>query len=183
MIAPIEQVGGSSVLEEMDQRARGYAELRSALALVVQELNEKVEDLKRAKMPIIKRLVERTAAQHAELEAMIAANREMFAKPRTVTLHGIKCGLRKNEGSIEYDDAEAVVARIKERLENPAGFLHVTEKPNKEALAGLPAGELKRLGCRVCDTGDMIVIKPVDGEVERAVVALFREAREETAGG
>ena len=174
MIAPNEQLGGGTVLNEMEASAKGYAEFRSALAVVVQELTEKLEKLKQAKLPIIKRLVERAAEKHAELEEMIAANRELFAKPRTVTLYGIKCGLRKNEGSIEYDDAEAVVAKIKEQLAHPAGFLHVTERPNKEALAGLPAGELKKLGCWICDTGDVIVIKPADGEVERAVGALFR---------
>lgn len=178
MIAPNDQLGGGTVLNEMEASAKGYAELRSALAVVVQELNGKLEKLKQDQMPIIKRLVARAAEKHAELEAMIAENRELFAKPRTLTLHGIKCGLRKNEGSIEYADAEAVVAKIKEQLANPAGFLHVTERPNKEALAGLPAGELKKLGCWICDTGDVIVIKPVDGEVERAVGALFRAESE-----
>ena len=174
MIAPNEQIGGGSALDGIEKSAKGYAELRSTLAVVVQELNDKLEKLKRERMPVIKRLVERAAERHAELEELIAANRELFAKPRTVTLHGIKCGLRKNEGSIEFDDVEAVIAKIKQQLANPAGFIHVTEKPNKEALAGLPAGELKKLGCWICDTGDVIVIKPVDGEVERAVGALFK---------
>ena len=178
MIAPNEQLGGGTVLDEMETSARGYAELRNALAVVVQELNEKLEKLKQDKMPIIKRLVERATEKHAELAGMIATNQELFAKPRTVTWHGIKCGLRKNEGSIEYDDAEAVVAKIKQQLANPTAFLHVTERPNKEALAGLPAGELKKLGCWICDTGDVIVIKPVDGEVERAVGALFKAESE-----
>jgi len=174
MIAPNEPIGGNSALNEIDKTVKSYAELRRTLALVVRELNDKLERLKRERLPVIKRLVERAAEKHAALEAMIAANRDMFAKPRTVTLHGIKCGFRKNEGSIEYDDAEAVVARIKQHLANPTGFIHITEKPNKEALAGLPALELKKLGCQVSDTGDVIVIKPVDGDVERAVGALFK---------
>jgi phage host-nuclease inhibitor protein Gam len=182
MIAPNEQMGGNSALNEMEKTIKSYAELRRTLALVVQELNDKLEKLKRERLPVIKRLVERAAEKHAELETMIAANREMFAKPRTITLYGIKCGFRKNEGSIEYDDAEAVVAKIRQHLANPTGFLHVTEKPNKEALAGLPAGELKKLGCRICDTGDVIVIKPVDGDVERVVGALFKaEVKNEAA--
>jgi phage host-nuclease inhibitor protein Gam len=174
MIAPHEPIAGNSALNEIEKTVKSYADLRRALALLIQELNDKLEKLKRERLPVIKRLVARAAEKHAALESMIAANRDLFAQPRTLTLHGIKCGFRKNEGRIEYDDPAAVVARIRQNLANPAGFIHLTEKPNKEALAGLPAIELKKLGCRIGDTGDVIVIKPVDGDVERAVGALFK---------
>ncbi|MBI5561297.1 MAG: hypothetical protein HY894_00350, partial [Deltaproteobacteria bacterium] len=37
------------------------------------------------------------------------------------------------------------------------------------------AGDLKKLGVTVEETGDAVVIKPVDGEVERVVNALLRD--------
>jgi hypothetical protein len=39
---------------------------------------------------------------------------------------------------------------------------------------------LKKLGCTVRDTGDEVVIKPVDGDVDKIVRALLKDATEET---
>ena len=52
------------------------------------------------------------------------------------------------------------------------------ESPDKKMLAELPVNELKKLGCTVADTGDVVVIKPTDSEIEKAVAALLKDAVE-----
>jgi hypothetical protein len=38
--------------------------------------------------------------------------------------------------------------------------------------------DLKRLGCEVAEAGDQIVIKPVDGEIDKLVNAYLKELAE-----
>ena len=56
--------------------------------------------------------------------------------------------------------------------------MNVTEKPNKDALADMPAGDLKKLGIELTETGDAVVIKPVDGEVDKICTALLKDQPE-----
>jgi hypothetical protein len=180
MIAPSEPIAGKPAMNEIEKRAQSYAELRDQLSAIITELNEKVESITREKMPLIKKLVGRSAEKHAELKSAIEASPELFAKPRTVVFHGIKCGFRKNEGHVEFDDAESVVKKIKQYFSNPENYLCIVEEPNKEALTTLSDNDLKRIGCRVTETGDEVIIKPTDSQVEKKVKALLKGALDES---
>jgi hypothetical protein len=127
-------------------------------------------------MPLLKKLIARAAESHAELEAALLAAPQLFEKPRTVVLHAIKVGFRKNEGRIEFEDADAVVNRIQQLLDVPERYLRVTIQPDKEALATLSGSDLKRLGCRLVETTDSVVIKPVAGDLEKQINILLKGA-------
>jgi hypothetical protein len=58
-------------------------------------------------------------------------------------------------------------------------LIKTTKKPIKKALEDLDVGALKRIGCRVVETGDEIVIKPADSEVDKIVTALLADAIDE----
>ena len=181
MIAFTENFGGESALAQIEKRARCYTELRGELSALVGELNDKIEALTREKMPLLKKLATRTAAQHAELEAAIAAVPHLFEKPRTIVFHGVKCGFRKSEGRIEFDDPELVVKKIYQFLDTPEPFLRIITQPNKEALATLARANLKRLGCRVVDTVDIVVIKPADSGIEKKINAFLKSVLDQPA--
>ena len=66
------------------------------------------------------------------------------------------------------DDQDALALLIK-----------TTEKPIKDGLSALPADKLKKLGVKVTDDTNKIVIKPVDSEVDKIVDALLGDAEEE----
>jgi hypothetical protein len=94
-------------------------------------------------------------------------------------LSGVKLGYQKAKGTLDYDDAEAVCARIRKHLPEQADVLIATrETPVKTALAQLPAADLKRIGVTLSDAGDQIVVKPVDSEVDKMVDALLKDATE-----
>jgi len=165
-------------MNRIEKRARDYADVRGELSTVVTSLNEKIEALTREKLPALKRLAARAAERHAELEAALLAARQLFEKPRTTVFHGIKVGFRKNEGRIEFDDANALVKRIQELLAAPEKYLRTVTTPDKEVLATLPGHALKRLGCRLVETTDVVVIKPVAGDLEKQITALLKGAIE-----
>lgn len=98
-------------LHHIEARAKALSEARAALGEIVGTLNDGIEALKRDHMKALKRCVNAAAEQHERLKAVIAESPELFTKPRTVVMHGIKLGFKKGTGSVEFDDAEDVVAR------------------------------------------------------------------------
>jgi hypothetical protein len=171
-----------TTLADIEQLAKKFADAHADLSATVAELNEAVEAVKRARLTAIKRAVERAGHHHSALYALLDRARHLFVKPRTHVFHGVKVGLQKGKGGIEFDDAEKVVALIKRHFPDQQEILIRTkETPDKDGLGTLPVADLKRLGCEVADAGDQIVIKPTDSDVDKIVSALLKEAIEEQA--
>ena len=163
-------------LSTIEAKAERYAATRRELEDAVLDLDQEVSGLKRRRLPRIKRLVEKAANQHNDLSAAIDDGRALFKRPRSRLFHGIRAGLRKRRGKITWISAEAVVARIKKHLPAQADTLIKTkETPRKEALEGLPAADLKRLGVTVTEAGDEIFINPTDSDVDKLVEALLED--------
>ena len=167
-------------LVDIETRAKKYAEAREHLAGIVAALNEGIEALKRDHMTRLKKAVADAAERHDALKALIEDAPELFVKPRTVVFHGIKLGYQKGKGKIEWEDPDQVVRLIKKHFPEQADVLITTvEKPVKDALNGLTAAELKKLGISVVEGGEAIFIKPTDSAVDKLVDALLEEATEE----
>lgn len=173
-------------ISDISQKTAKLATSRTMLRDLVQSFSADVEQLKLDYMASIKKAVSRVAADHGELRAAIEAAPELFESPRTQTFHGIKVGFRKGTGGIDWDDDEKVADLVKKHLADQFDVLiKTTHKPIAKALAQLDVSDLKRIACRVEATGDVIVIKPIDGEVDKLVATLLKgkieEAQEEAA--
>ena len=169
-------------LKDIEPKAKAYADARSKVVEIVTELNTGIEALKRDSMPALKRAIARAAEKHDQLKAIIEESPALFRSPRTVVMHGIKIGYMKGKGGIAFDDAEQVIKLIKKHQAHVADeLIKTTETPVKQALALLSVAELKKLGCTVVDAGDLVVIKPADGEVDKLVDALMKGATETEA--
>ena len=169
-------------LPEIDYLTNLFATARADLADLVGVLNEEIERAKRKKLAEIKRLVARCADKHAALKAAIESAPELFQKPRTVVFHGIKVGFRKGTGSVDWEDDDQVVRLIEKHFPEQLDLLVKTTKmPIKKGLLQLSVAELKKIGCTAEETGDVVVIKPTDSEVDKVVNALLKDATEESA--
>lgn len=168
-----------SALETISKRAEVYASARSLLSEKVTALNDGIAALRKDCIPGIKRALAKAAEAEAALRALIEANPDCFTKPKTQVFSGVKVGYQKGKGAISFDDADAVVARIKKHLPDQADVLiKLKETPVKDALAQLSALDLKKIGVTVSQAGDQVVIKPVDSEVDKMVDALLKDATE-----
>lgn len=169
-------------LSEIESRAYKLSVARDMLGTELADLNTKIEALKRDHLSAIKKLVARAAERQAELHAAIDGSRDLFIKPRTVIFHGIKCGLRKGSGGINWEDDARVVALIRKHFPKTQADLLIktTEKPIAKAIEDLPVAEAKAIGCTVEDTSDKIVIAAVDSAVDELVNALLKDAVEQT---
>ena len=167
-------------LDVIEARARRFADAREKIASLVTELHAGMEALKRGTMPQLKRAIAQAAEHHDQLKAMIEASPELFAKPRTVTFHGIRLGYMKGKGGVAWDDAARVVKLIEKHFPEQLDVLcKTTRKPVKEAIGNLDVAELKKIGCSVVGSGDVVFIKAVDSAVDKMVDALLKDATEE----
>ncbi|MGS5089035.1 host-nuclease inhibitor Gam family protein [Hydrogenophaga sp. A37] len=169
-------------LTDIEKRAKAFADARAEVTGIVTVLNDGIDALKRDNLPALKRCIAKVAERHDNLRALIDANPQLFTKPKTVVFHGVKVGFAKGKGGIKFDDAEQVVKLIKKHLPDQADVLIITkETPAKDALAQLSAADLKKIGCTVVNTGEQVVIKPADSEVDKLVDTLIKGATETEA--
>jgi hypothetical protein len=169
-------------LVEIDSLSRLFAAAHADLSMLVGELNAELERVKRKHMPELKRLVVRAKERRDALEKGIQDGRHFFVRPRSFILNGIKVGFQKAKGGLTWSDTDRVVELIHKHYGAEARpLLHIIEKPDKTALAKLPAADLKKLGCEIEDAGDQVLIKPADSEVDKIVSALLKDSPEEAA--
>lgn len=165
-------------LEQIEQLTATYGAARAKLATLVGELQTEIEAAKRRRIGAIKRAVAATADAHSSLHAAIDESPDLFEKPRTRSFHGVKVGITKQRGQVVIDDEEKTIERIRELLTKDQAdlLIRTRESVHKPAVYDLVASDLKALGIKIEDDVDAVVIKPTDGEVDKLVNALLKEA-------
>lgn len=167
-------------LTDIESRAKKFADARAELAVIVTTMNVAIEEIKRRNMKRLKKAVAEAAEHHDALKACIEDAPDLFERPRTVVLHGIKLGFQKGKGKLEIGDNARVCDLIRKHFPDQADTLiAIEEKPVKDALNNLSTAELKKIGVHVTAAGDQVVIKPADSAVDKLVDALLKSATEE----
>lgn len=166
-------------LSEIEQQARAYADARAELAERVQALQDEIEAAKRRKLRGIKSAVATAAAAHDALHAAVADSPDLFTRPRTKVLSGIRIGYAKQKGRLIIEDAAKTMQLIRRHFpEQEEALIKISAAPIRKALETLTGAELKRINVLVDDAGDKIIVKPVDSEVDKLVAALLAEAEQ-----
>ena len=165
-----------ATLGEIERLTKDYADWREQLSNAVRALEDEIGAVKRKYMPSIKKKVAAVTERQANLKAVLEDSAGLFVKPRTLILHGVKVGFQKAKGKISWEDDDQVIRLIKKHFPEQADVLiKITEKPVKDALGQLSAAELKRIGITVSETGDVVVIKSTDSEIDKLVEALLKD--------
>jgi DnaJ-domain-containing protein 1 len=170
-------------MQDIERATQAFAEARITLATHVTELNDLINAAKREKLAAIRRAVARASEKQAALTELITDNRALFERPKTRVLHGVKVGYQKQPGAIEIANEEATIERIKKMFAEDRFTVRLriktTEKPIKDAMGMLSGDQLKKLGVKVTDDTDKVIIKPSDSEVDKIVDALLKGSAEE----
>lgn len=167
-----------ATMAEIQQLTQEYAEARAFLAGVITELQAELERVKHPVLPVIRKAVGKTGEAHSKLKAALEDSPELFTKPKTQTIDGVRVGYMKQKGKVEISDEEKTIARIRKLLPKDQAelLISVKESVHKPSVADLSAADLKRLGITITADEDAVVIKPVDTEVDKLVDALLKEA-------
>ncbi|BFU90125.1 MAG: hypothetical protein NTAFB01_13120 [Nitrospira sp.] len=172
-------------IEYIETLCADFGKRREALHERLSTLEAELQTVKRRHLKEIKRCTTQAAESESALRAAIEDGPELFDKPKTHIFHGIKVGYRKGSGGLDWEDDEDLVRKIEKLFpddDEAAQYLIIKKKPSAEALEDLDAATLKRLGVLVVDTGEQVVIKPVETAIEKLVKALLKDAREEAEG-
>lgn len=167
-------------LEAIEAKAKAYADRREMLGDYLAMIDRELSAIKKKHLKELKRRVAVAAEYETELRAAIESAPDLFEKPKTQIFHGIKVGYRKGKGKIEWEDDATLVALIKKKFPDDVAHLIITtEVPSKKGLEDLDAAELRKLGVTVEETGEQVVLKPVESDIEKLVKALLKGAMEE----
>lgn len=177
-------------LADIQKRAQALSKTRDCLTGLFRTLEREITTVKNGSLPEIKRVARQIARQHTELQELIAANPALFAKPRTYVVDGLKFGMQKKVGKLQWEDDAKLVGRIEgltvQELITPEQqdmLITTVKKPVAKALEQLDGKLLKRLGVTLTADSDEPLIKSVDGEVEKAVNAIIKDATQDTNAG
>ena len=180
MIALTEQISGTDKMKQLEQLATEYSFKQRALGEIITDMDREVSQVRVKYLKQIRAAVAKAREAKSALHTALTAAPECFTKPRTREFSGIKIGFRKGTGGIDWDDDAKVCALIEKHFPKAQAELLIktTKKPISKALADLDVADLKRIGCRVEDTGDVVVISSTDSEVDKLVKALLADQPE-----
>ena len=172
----------SLTLAGIDTLAKNYAAVRAEVADLVNELEAEIAAVQRRYLNRIKKAAASANDAQAELRSAVEGAPDLFVKPRTFTLHGIKVGYQKGKGRLEFD-SEAVIARIhKHYPELQDALVRVKFELVKDALSNLDVATLKKLGCSVVAADDQVIVKASDTDVDKLVAKLLDEGAKTPEG-
>ncbi len=167
-------------LAEIEKLTREYADARAALSEKVMVINDEMQTIARRNLAGVKTAVNKVKEKESVLSAAIEASPGLFEKPRTVIFHGIKIGLQKGKGKISIADEEKTIALIRKHFPDAAdAYIKSEESLVKKAIENLSVAELKKIGCTVEESGDQVVIKATDSQVDKIVAKLLAEETSE----
>jgi len=167
-------------LSRIERLCQDFSSAHAEMRMLVLAIQEELQQVKRRYLARLRASVGKTRERHANLRLAVESAPELFEKPKTRILHGIKIGFRKQKGGITWADADKVVRALHQQFGGQAdAFLHIKQVPDKTALNKLDASTLRRLGVEIHADHDEVVVEPVDGDVDRVVNALIEDAVEE----
>lgn len=161
----------------IDLLARQYADAQTDLESLTNELREAIETATRKAWPDLRKATTRAAERYDALLAAVSDAPDVFDKPKTRILHGIRVGYRKAKDTVQVLNPANTVELIKKHLEDQQDVLIATdERPVMDALEQLDDDVLKRIGCKRVPGTDAPFAKLADTDLDKVVAALMKAA-------
>lgn len=169
-----------SPLQKIDALALALSKQRAALSDLVATIDAEQRGVILRHRVALREVFGKTQGAQLALQAEIEANPELFVKPRTIVLHGVKVGYTKGKGrTVIIDEAKTIELIRKHLPEEQAGLLiRKVESVQKDALGQLTAAELKKIGVHVEAATDRVVLSYVDNAVDALITRLLEDAKE-----
>lgn len=122
---------------------------------------------------------EEEAAASKALQALLDGSPQLFQRPRSISVDGVRAGYRKADDMLDWDDEANVITRIRALDElKPLAMVLVrtVESLNIAALGELTAAQRRAIGVRRIDGVDQSFISFGDTDVDRLTKALLADA-------
>ena len=161
------------------ERAAELAETHFADVAALGEQADRIKDARRKAarplVPKLKRLASKASASGDALREHVRENPDLFRRPRTRELGGVKVGYRNLPDKIEIDP-DVAVPLIRKHLPGQSKVLINTKVSlNMKAVKALAAAKLRKIGGRFVAGGQVVVASIAKSSVDRLVEALLSD--------
>ena len=164
-------------MDDIAALARAYAQTRDALEETAEEIRAMQRRAVASRLRGLKSRVAETAAARDALHAAIESRPDLFEKPRTVAVDGVKFGYRKLPGKVTIpDEAEAIKLLRRKFPDRATALVKTRESLDKGGLANMAAADLAKIGVTVTEAGDEVTIKAAKADIDKLVEALLDDA-------
>ena len=164
-----------TTLEGIAELCKTYTAARERLADTTEDIRADQRRALRRRLHHLKARVAEVSVARDRLREAIAENPELFERPRTRALEGVKVGYRKQPGRIECDEERAIARIRKLQPDREADLVRVRESLVRSALKNLDAKTLASIGVTVVEVDDQIVIAAANDDLDKLVDALLSE--------
>ena len=191
MIANIDPVASREpkiTLASVEALAARLADSTNALDETLSEFQRELQAVNDKYLRPLKKLAAETAMAEAELHGAIERAPQLFEKPKTLTMHGLKFGFSYSKGKLVWDDEATVIKLLRKRFKGEeellATVIRTTEEVNKDGVKALKldTDELARLGMRIEGEGDDVLIDRAAGDIEKLLARLKNKLVEAMVG-
>ena len=166
-----------ATMEDIVALARAFAAARGATEALAEDIKALQRKALRSRLRALRTRIAEQAASEEALRTAILDRPDLFIRPRTVAVDGIRFGLRKQPGTVEVGDEAKAIRRLRERFPSRAeALIRVKETLDRSALRKLPAAELAQIGVTMEKATDEVTIAAASGDLDRVVAALLDDA-------
>ena len=163
----------------IDLLARQYADAQTDLDTQINDLRHVIDMSVRDAWPALRAATTRAAGRYEALLASVTDARDVFEKPKTKILHGVRVGYRKAKDSIQVLNADNTCALIEKHLPDQVDVLiSTTKKPVMAGLEQLDDEQLRKIGCKRVAGRDEPIAALAETELDKVVAALMKGAIE-----
>ena len=166
-----------ATMQDIIALARAFAAAREATEALADDIKAMQRKALRSRLRTLRSRVAEQAAAEDALRAAIQARPELFVRPRTVAVDGIRFGLRKQPGAVALGDEAQAIRRLRAIFPGQApALIRESESLDRKALRRLSAAELAQIGITIERARDEVTIATASSDLDRIVAALLDDA-------
>ena len=171
-----------TALQDIARLCRAFADALADRDAIVSGIVAAQRAIARGKLRSMEAVSRRLSEAEEQLQAAIAESPELFVKPRTQTIEGIRVGFRKAPGKLDIPDEARSIGLVRKKLPDQESLLvNITEALDKNALRNLTVRELASIGVTLGEDGDQVAITVPKSSAAKLLDALIAQGREEAS--
>lgn len=165
------------IRQAADRLAIAHTATTARAALCQDEIKAAIQPIHDRHRGSLDSAADEEAAAHRALMDLLESAPQLFVKPRSISVNGVRAGYRKAEDVLDWGDDAALIKRIRALVPAQADLLIRTEETLVvDALAQLPPGAHQKLGVNRISGADNPFITIGSADVEKLAQALIADA-------
>ena len=156
-------------MNDIETLASKHAKNIDGLAELARAVNEEIEACTQRASKKLKALAAKCVDSELLLEEALEDSPELFEKPRTVVLSGLKLGYARGRDKLDFDEEKTIDLIDRYFPEMAQALIKTVRKSVSSALGNLQPAQLKKIKVDVVEGDDTVVLKVADTATNKLV--------------